>query len=95
MLSYSRCSQFYLVLDVMNLTTYEVELHYTKSKLIQIEEGETCRIPIPIDRCPVSAFEQVPTYLFDSCLLVFIEIVRKKKKLYSTLFSFFSSIIPL
>lgn len=54
-----RCSQFYLVLDVMNLTTYEVELHYTKSKLIQIEEGETCRIPIPIDRCPVSAFEQV------------------------------------
>lgn len=49
----------------MNLTNREVELNYTPSKLIQIEEGETCRIPIPIDRCPISAFEQViiPNYL--------------------------------
>lgn len=43
----------------MNLMNNEVELNYTKTKLIQIEEGETCRIPIPVDRCPVSTFEQV------------------------------------
>lgn len=46
----------------MNLTNNEIELNYTKTKLIQIEEGETCRIPIPIDRCPLSTFEQV-TYI--------------------------------
>ncbi len=43
----------------MNQTNYEVELDYTPSKLIQIEAGETCRIPIPVDRCPISMFEQV------------------------------------
>ena len=43
----------------MNLTNQEVEVKYTKEKLLQIEEGETCRIPIPIERCGINKFEQV------------------------------------
>nr|CAD7570305.1 unnamed protein product [Timema californicum] len=49
-----RSSQFYLVLDVANLTSEELELHYTPSKFILIEGLESCRIPVPVDRCPLS-----------------------------------------
>ncbi|KAF6213902.1 hypothetical protein GE061_011627 [Apolygus lucorum] len=47
-------SQFYMVLDVMNMTDQEIEVKYTASKSILIEEGEPCRVPIPVDRCPLS-----------------------------------------
>ncbi|CAB0008431.1 unnamed protein product [Nesidiocoris tenuis] len=47
-------NQFYLVLDVVNLTNQEVEIQYTANKSILIEENESCRVPIPIDRCPLS-----------------------------------------
>ncbi|XP_026681214.1 protein brunelleschi [Diaphorina citri] len=48
-------SQFYLVLDVVNVTPHEVELRYTEGKSILIEETGSCRVPIPVARCPFSA----------------------------------------
>ncbi|KAL4711474.1 hypothetical protein ACJJTC_000490 [Scirpophaga incertulas] len=45
-------SQLYLVLDVTNLTSEEMEFHYTPSKHILIESKESCRVPVPLDRCP-------------------------------------------
>ncbi len=48
---YSRPSQFYLVLDVCNATQHEMELQYAKSKQILVEKSETCRIPVPLDKC--------------------------------------------
>ncbi|XP_043670547.1 protein brunelleschi [Vespula pensylvanica] len=47
-------SQFYLVLDVTNMTNHEMELHYTQSKCIYMEGKEPCRIPVPVDRCPLN-----------------------------------------
>ncbi|KDR24045.1 NIK- and IKBKB-binding protein-like protein [Zootermopsis nevadensis] len=47
-------SQFYLVLDVANITSHELELQYTPSKCILIEGNESCRIPVPVNRCPLS-----------------------------------------
>lgn len=47
-------SQFYLVLDIANITNHELELQYTSSKCILIEGHESCRIPVPINRCPLS-----------------------------------------
>ncbi|PSN54921.1 hypothetical protein C0J52_01648 [Blattella germanica] len=47
-------SQFYLVLDIANSTSHEIELQYTPSKNILIEGNESCRIPVPINRCPLS-----------------------------------------
>ncbi|XP_066993209.1 protein brunelleschi [Anabrus simplex] len=47
-------SQFYLVLDVANITSHELELQYTPSKNILIEGNESCRIPVPVNRCPLS-----------------------------------------
>ncbi|XP_037957799.1 protein brunelleschi [Teleopsis dalmanni] len=49
-------SQFYLVLDVSNLTAQEMTLNYTNNKNILIEAKESCRVPIPVDRC---SLEQV------------------------------------
>lgn len=49
-------SNFYLVLDVANLTSQEMELEYTTSKKILIEAHESCRIPVPVERCPLSEF---------------------------------------
>ncbi|XP_054156473.1 protein brunelleschi-like [Oppia nitens] len=43
----------FLVLDALNVTTQEMELHYTATKEILIEANETCRIPVPIERCPL------------------------------------------
>ncbi|KAL1123080.1 hypothetical protein AAG570_002168 [Ranatra chinensis] len=48
------CTQFYMVLDVVNMTNQEVEVKYTANKSILIEENETCRVPVPVDRCPLS-----------------------------------------
>lgn len=49
-----RSSQFYLVLDIANLTNQEMELQYTSTKTMLIEGQESCRVPIPVDRCPLS-----------------------------------------
>uniref|UniRef100_T1GJK6 Uncharacterized protein n=1 Tax=Megaselia scalaris TaxID=36166 RepID=T1GJK6_MEGSC len=46
-------SQFYLVIDVSNLTTQEMSLNYTENKNILIEAQESCRVPIPVDRCEI------------------------------------------
>lgn len=48
-----RSSQFYLVLDVTNLTAQEMLLNYTLNKNIVIEARESCRVPVPVDRCPL------------------------------------------
>lgn len=52
-LDFSRASQFYLVIDVSNLTSQEMSLNYTENKNILIEAQESCRVPIPVDRCEV------------------------------------------
>lgn len=46
-------SQFYLVLDVINLTSQEMTLNYTATKNIIIEAKESCRIPVPVEKCPL------------------------------------------
>lgn len=46
-------SQFYLVLDVANLTQQDVSLSYPNDKTILIEPKESCRVPIPVERCPL------------------------------------------
>ncbi|XP_049875620.1 protein brunelleschi [Pectinophora gossypiella] len=48
-------SQLYLVLDVTNLTTEEMELEYASGKHILIEGKESCRVPVPLERCPFNA----------------------------------------
>lgn len=54
-----RCSQFYLVLDVNNLTTQEMSLQYTDTKSILIEAKELCRVPIPLDRCSLEELHAI------------------------------------
>lgn len=49
----SRPSQFYLVLDVCNLTAQEMTLNYTPTKSIIIEAKESCRVPVPVEKCPL------------------------------------------
>lgn len=51
-------SQFYLVLDVANLTAQEMSLNYTSNKTILIEAKESCRVPIPVKRCPLEQVMQ-------------------------------------
>lgn len=51
--SIRRSSQFYLVLDVTNLTAQEMMLNYTQNKNIIIEAKENCRVPVPVERCPL------------------------------------------
>lgn len=53
-----RPSQFYLVLDVCNVTQHEMEIHYAKTKQILVEKGDTCRIPVPLDRCSLTNVEK-------------------------------------
>lgn len=41
------------MLDVVNLTAQEMSLNYTSNKNILIEAKETCRFPVPVERCPL------------------------------------------
>ncbi|KAL3284966.1 hypothetical protein HHI36_019095 [Cryptolaemus montrouzieri] len=47
-------THFYLVLDIANLTSQEMELEYAPSKTMLIEGHESCRVPVPVERCPIS-----------------------------------------
>jgi trafficking protein particle complex subunit 9 len=51
------------VLDVVNLTAQEMCLNYTSQKNILIEAKESCRVPVPVERCPIdrllSAAEEI------------------------------------
>lgn len=52
-------SQFYLVLDLINMTHQEMELHYTQTKWIYMGSKESCRVPVPVNRCPLNKLLQV------------------------------------
>ena len=54
-------SHCYLVLDILNATPYEMELQYSSSKHIAIEALDTCRIPVPVERCPLAKLTHVYT----------------------------------
>ncbi|KAK9876811.1 hypothetical protein WA026_015049 [Henosepilachna vigintioctopunctata] len=54
-------SHFYLVLDIANLTSQEMELEYAPSKTMHIEGHESCRVPVPVERCPLSKFKSLYT----------------------------------
>lgn len=47
----NRSTRCYLVVDVLNATSEEMELNYSANKSILIESKETCRVPIEIERC--------------------------------------------
>ncbi|KAK7074230.1 Trafficking protein particle complex subunit 9 [Halocaridina rubra] len=50
--------QCYVVLDLLNCATQEMDLHYTPTKHILIEAGDSCRVPVPVDRCPLAILSQ-------------------------------------
>ncbi|XP_050532714.1 protein brunelleschi isoform X2 [Daktulosphaira vitifoliae] len=52
-------SQFYLVLDIVNVTCQEMELIYATNKSILMEEKESYRIPIPVDRFLIHSLEEI------------------------------------
>ncbi|XP_068618004.1 protein brunelleschi [Battus philenor] len=53
-------TQLYLVLDVANLTSEEMDFHYTPNKHILIESKESRRVPVPLDRCPFYISQSKP-----------------------------------
>lgn len=52
-------SHCYLVLDVLNATSQEMDLQYSSGKHIAIEAGDSCRIPVPVERCPLAKLTHV------------------------------------
>lgn len=46
------------MLDLWNATDNEMEVHYAKNKQILVEKAESCRIPVPLDRCPMTKVEK-------------------------------------
>lgn len=39
------------------MTSQEMELEYAPSKTMLIEGHESCRVPVPVERCPLSKFK--------------------------------------
>lgn len=52
-------SHCYLVLDVLNATSQEMELYYSSFKHVAIEALDTCRIPVPVERCPLTKLAHI------------------------------------
>lgn len=48
-----RTSNCYLVFDALNATLNEMEVFYSSNKAIIIESKDTCRFPVPVERCPL------------------------------------------
>lgn len=42
----------------MNLTQQEISLEYTTDKNMLIEAQESCRVPVPVNRCPLEKMPQ-------------------------------------
>lgn len=40
-----------------NLTAQEMELQYTSGKTMLVEGHESCRVPVPVKRCPLSKLD--------------------------------------
>lgn len=55
---YFRPTHCYLVLDILNSTTHEMELQYASNKRILIEAHDICRIPVSVERCPLSGYDK-------------------------------------
>lgn len=49
----------YLVLDIFNATHQEMELNYSINKFIAIEALDSCRVPVPVERCPLSKLKDI------------------------------------
>jgi len=60
-----------LVLDVVNVTNQEMELKYATNKSILMEEKESYRIPVPVDRFLIHSLEQVKLLLLNNNLYRF------------------------
>lgn len=41
------------------MTNHELELHYAPTKCMLMEGNESCRIPVPIERCPLSKISKL------------------------------------
>lgn len=39
--------------DALNATLNEMEVFYSSNKAIIIESKDTCRFPVPVERCPL------------------------------------------
>lgn len=50
--------QCYVVLDLLNCAAHEMDLHYTPTKHILVEAGDSCRVPVPVDRCPLATLTE-------------------------------------
>uniref|UniRef100_A0A6A7FTM0 Protein brunelleschi-like n=1 Tax=Hirondellea gigas TaxID=1518452 RepID=A0A6A7FTM0_9CRUS len=51
--------QCYLVLDLLNRSSSEMELTYTTDgRRILVQAGDSCRVPVPVTRCPRDASVQ-------------------------------------
>ena len=44
----------FLVLDLVNKTSHEMELGYAEKKRMLIEAGDMCRVPVPVTKCSFS-----------------------------------------
>lgn len=53
-----RPTHCYLVLDILNSTTHEMEVQYSSNKRILIEAHDICRIPVSVERCPLSGYDK-------------------------------------
>lgn len=51
----------YLVLDIFNATHQEMELNYSINKFIAIEALDSCRVPVPVERCSLSKLKDIYT----------------------------------
>lgn len=53
------------MLDVINLTSQEMLFNYTNGKNIVVEAKESCRVPVPVERCPIEKLQPEQMDFYD------------------------------
>ena len=55
-----KVNENYLVLDIANVSDYELDLRYAPTKVLTIEQGDVCRIPLPVTKFEVGTATGAP-----------------------------------
>ena len=57
-----KVNENYLVLDIANMSEHEMDLKYAPTKRLTIEQGDVCRIPLPVTKFEVGTAAGAPLH---------------------------------
>ena len=85
-----KVNENYLVLDIANMSEHEMDLRYCSTKSLTIEQGDVCRIPIPVTKFDVGTSAGAPIGVRQKICSEYLEKIVQVKRNQRSQFTFFA-----